>query len=209
MSNNKPHIVAGQPDDDNEPTTPTPPQFNIEALRLSPDFEQSLGVKRLITEVPARKPRPQEWVRVHPDAAYRGNFSVILWKETGDYYLVSPTLAHDLSNELIVVTIYTVINRQRVVFLWPARLPTPDGRANTWHTSAHEAAELAMKRSVRVRANLHLGAYEMDVAENPIPENDPVWPELSLEELLKISFQKTGRWIDSFEHPLIKQLRGA
>ena len=61
-----------------EPTTPTPPQFNIESLRLSQDFEQSLGVKRLITDVPVRKPHKQEWVRVHPDAAYRGNFSVIL-----------------------------------------------------------------------------------------------------------------------------------
>ena len=41
---NKPRIVSGQPDD-NEPTTPTPPQFNIEALRLSQDFEQSLAIE--------------------------------------------------------------------------------------------------------------------------------------------------------------------
>ena len=205
---NKPRLeIASQPDDDKP--TPTPPQFNLESLRLSQDFQESLGVRKLITTVPVRKPHKQEWIRVHPEAAYRGNFSVILLKESNEFYLVSPVLAPDLSNELIVVTIYTVINRQRVLFLWPARMPTPDGRVNTWYTSAHEAAELAMKRSVRVKSNTSLGAYETEIAENPNPENDPVWPELSFEEMLRIAFQKTALWVDSFDHPLIKQLRGA
>ena len=35
-----------------------------------------------------------------------------------------------------------------------------------------------------------------------------MWPELSFEEMLQIAFQKTGLWVGSFDHPLVKQLRG-
>jgi integrase len=39
-------------------------------------------------------------------------------------------------------------------------LPTPEDRSRTarWYTSALEAVELAMKRSVRVKANMSLGS---------------------------------------------------
>jgi hypothetical protein len=185
-----------------------PDPFNVAALRLGQSFEEATGVKKLLTTVPVRKPHKQEWIRVHPSEDYRGTFGLIDLKEAGEFYLLTPEMARDLSNEIIRVMIYTVINRQHVVFLWAARLPTPDGRINAWHTSAHEAAELAMKRSVRVKANMALGAYETDITDNPIPENDPVWPDLPFVELLRIGFLKNGRWVNSFEHPVVKQLRG-
>ena len=46
-------------------------QFNLEDLRLSQDFTTNVGVKKLVTTVPTRKPHRQEFVRVHPDPAYR------------------------------------------------------------------------------------------------------------------------------------------
>jgi hypothetical protein len=189
-----------------ETTAPDP--FNVEALKLDQAFEEATGVRKMITTVPVRKPHAQEWVRTHPSEDYRGTFAVISLKEANEFYLLTPAIARELSNEIFKVTIYTAINSQHVVFLWPARLPVSDGRINIWHTSAHEAAELAMKRSVRVKANMSLGAYEVFYADNPIPENDPVWPDLSFRELLRIGFQKVGRYVDSFEHPVIKQLRG-
>ena len=54
-------------------------------------------------------------------------------------------------------TLYTAINRQGVVFLWPVRLPGPDGKVNEWWRSAGEAAELAMTKWVRVKAEHELG----------------------------------------------------
>jgi len=53
-----------------------------------------------------------------------------------------------------------------------------------------------------------LGAYEIDVSDNPTPENDPVWPDLSFSEMLRIAFLKTGCFVDNFDHPVIKTLRG-
>jgi hypothetical protein len=103
-----------------------------------------------------------------------------------------------------MATLYTAISRQGVVHLWPVKLPAPDGRTNEWHRSAAEAAELAMKRWVRLKANMSLGAYEITVAESVMAE--PEWPELPFCELLRIGFR--DRYVGSLDHPLIKRLRG-
>ena len=73
-----------------------------------------------------------------------------------------------------------------------------------WHRSAAEAAELAMRRWVRVKANMSLGAYEIFEAASTIP--DPEWPELPFQELLRIAFR--DRLVDRLDHAVIKRLRG-
>jgi hypothetical protein len=90
------------------------------------------------------------------------------------------------------------------VFLWPVRLPGPDGKLNEWWRSAAEAAELAMTRWVRVKANMDLGAYEIFSATGTL--QDPTWPELSFNELLRIAFR--DRVVDNIGHPVVKRLRG-
>jgi hypothetical protein len=75
---------------------------------------------------------------------------------------------------------------------------------NPWHQSAAEAAERAMTCWVRVTANRSLGAYEIFEATGNLPE--PVWPEHSFPEILKIAFR--GRVVDSPDHPLVLKLQG-
>ena len=70
----------------------------------------------------------------------------------------------ELEGELVYKTIFTAINRQGVVFLWPVRLALPDDRKSDWPRSAREAAEMAMDKWLRVQANMSLGAYETTVA---------------------------------------------
>lgn len=200
----KPQLV----DDTDEIAAPDP--FNVAALRLPPSFNETAGVKKMLTTVPVRKPHRQEWIRVHPDPAYRGEFATILLKEEGEFHLVVPELLELLRHEITTVTIYTAANRNGVVFLWPARHANADGRrgSDAWYTSAHEAAAAAMKRLTRVTANISLGAYEICFTDNPIPDADPVWPELSFTELLRLGFEKPGRFIKDLEHPVVKLLRG-
>jgi hypothetical protein len=57
----------------NEPAA-APDPLNVAALRLPPAFEETAGVRKQLTIVPVRKPHRQEWIRVHPDEAYRGDF---------------------------------------------------------------------------------------------------------------------------------------
>jgi hypothetical protein len=117
---------------------------------------------------------------------------------------VPPSIARDIPGEYLTVTMHTCINRQGVLFLWPVRLPGADGRQLEWHRSAAEAAEMAMKRWVRIKSNMSLGAYEVYEASATIPE--PAWPDLTFDQMLAIAFK--GRLVDSFDHPVLKRLRG-
>src|SRR5262249_30002662 len=89
-------------------------------------------------------------------------------------------------------------------FLWPVRYPSPDDRRNDWARSAREAAELAMTRWVRMKANRDLGAYDVFKAESVMA--DPVWPELSFQQLIKTAFR--DHIIADINHPFIRRLRG-
>src|SRR5262249_27616713 len=109
--------------------------FDLNNLRLSQSFTETAGVKKLLRTVPVRKPSPQDFVRVHPDDCYRANFPIIELKEERDEYIVARDLVGELTGEIVLKTLFTAINRQGVVFLWPVRLPDPDGRPMEWHRS--------------------------------------------------------------------------
>ena len=188
------------------PATPTETSnpFDPARLRLSQDFAATVGVKKALITVPVRKPSKQEFVRVHPDQAYRLETAVLELKEERETYLVEPSLWSELPSELTPKVLFTTMNRQSVLTLWPVRLPGEDGRLDEWNTSALEAAEMARERWVRVVANMGLGAYEVYEASGDLP--DPSWPELSCPEILKVAFK--GRYITEVEHPVIRRLRG-
>jgi hypothetical protein len=178
--------------------------FDLSNLRLSQAFIETAGTKKLLTTVPVRKPGPQDWVRVHPGPDYRDNFAVIELKDEREEYVLAAPLIPELMGEFVNKTLYTTINRQGVLSLWPARLPDPDGRQLDWHRSAREAAEAAMKRWIRFKANKSLGAY--DIFETEVCHSDPVWPELGFQEIIRIAFR--DRLITTIDHPVIKRLRG-
>jgi len=130
---------------------PTPNPFDPAALRLDQSFADTVGVKKLLTTVPVRKPNRQDFVRVHPDPKYRLTPAAIIEvKEDREIYLITPNMAQVLPGEFSTATLYLAINRQGVSFLWPVKLPNPDGKHNEWHRSAAEAAERAMGKWVRV-----------------------------------------------------------
>jgi hypothetical protein len=180
-------------------------EFDIEALRLPQNFIETAGVKKLLTTVPVRKPNQHDFNRVHPDPAYRANLAVIkLRDERDETYLLTPPTASALPGEYRMASVFTAINRQGVVFLWPVMLPEPDGRVNDWNRSAAEAAEMAMTKWIRLKASMSLGAYEIYEAQGLVA--DPKWPELPFQELLRIGFR--DKLVNSLEHPLVKRLHG-
>lgn len=139
------------------------------------------------------------------DPAYRDAFAVIEWKEDREFYLLTPQVARALPDEFVMVHLFTVINRQDVLFLWPVKLPGSDGRTIRWHTSAAEAAEFAMSNWTRVRADMGLGAYEWAPSEASIPE--PKWPDVSFTDILRIAFK--DKYVSTLDHAVLKRIRGA
>ena len=154
-----------------------------------------------------RKPSRQEFFRVIVDPEFR-LLCAILELEDGmsrDFYLVTPTALHLIDEDVRHVELLLCQNRQNVTFFWPLPMPSPDGRTNSWHASAREAAKLAEADWIRVVANMSEGGYSVYKATGAIP--DPQWPEKTLQELLKLAF-KDGMLIDTEDHPVIKQLYG-
>jgi len=203
--------------DDPTPTTATesvpptaesaPPRDlfdDLAKLRLDQNFVETAGIRKLLVTIPVRKPHPQDYFRVHPSSDYRANVALIELRDDRELYLLTAEMVGELPGEFMMSTVCTAINRQGVVFLFPVRLPAPDGKILQWHRSAAQAAELATKKWVRMRANLSLGAYDIFEAAASIP--DPTWPELSLNEIFRIAFR--DRLITDPDHVVIKRLRG-
>ena len=183
----------------------TPDPFDLSHLRLTQDFGATIGVKKLLTTVPVRKPTKQDFVRVHPEEGWRLQTAVLELKEERETYLVDPSLWAELGDEISPRFLFTAINRQGVLFVWPVRLPAEDGRIDNWSRSAQDAAEKAMEGWVRVVANMSLGSYEIFTASADLP--DPEWPETDFKAILEIAFR--DRYINDFDHPVVRRLRGA
>ncbi len=59
---------------------------------------------------------------------------------------------------------------------------------------------------VRVVPNKAVGGYEVMQAIVRIP--DPVWPELSLSEIIRVALADRGMIVDGPDHPVLRQLEG-
>ena len=181
-------------------------ETDFSKYRLSQDFLSQVGVKKVLSTVPVRKPSKQEFVRVHPHEEWRLDTLLLELKDERENYLIAPELHEELSEFATPTSLLTTISRQKVLMLWPTKLPGLDGRSNPWHDSALQAAKLAEEKWVRVSANMSLGGYEVFEALGNL--SDPEWPDdgINFGRLLEIAFR--GRIINSLDHPIVKKLRG-
>jgi hypothetical protein len=177
--------------------------FDPASLRLSSDFSTT-AVERVLTTVPVTRPNKQQFVRVHSGPEYRIDTAVLKWADDGQTYLAQPEMRSVLANEIEPMTLFTAIDRQGQIFLWPVRLPGADGRTNSWFESCRAAAELATKYWVRIRADMPTKAYITDRALGEL--SDPIWPNHSFSELLRLAFQ--DRNIGREDHPVVLKLKG-
>jgi hypothetical protein len=182
-------------------------EFNAEDFRLNQAFAEYAGGEKVVTLIPVRKPSKECWFRTHPRPEYWLSTPIIELKEKGgETYLVLKALWNELAAEPTFVSklLVPTITRQNDLFLWPIKLPGPDGNLDAWNESAMRAADLAKTKWVRLCSNKKFGLYNTFGAKAVIEE--PVWPSMSLNEMVKIAFK--GRVIESLDHPVIQQLRG-
>lgn len=187
------------------PETPPDP-FDPAALRINPNTAAgAIGVKRKLVTLKVGKPDKMEFCRVHPDESYRIDTAIVEDKINRESYLVTPALWPELPDFIQLVRLCVAVNRHGTTFLWPAKLPDPNGRPMDWHTSMLEAQELAIKSWVRVQADMSAGSYAVFEATGNLP--DPEWSDLTMAEMLKLAFKT--RFIDSMNHPFLQELFGA
>ena len=192
--------------DNDKPTSPPilDSLFNIENLRISSDYAATLGATKVLATVPCRKPDRQAFIRVRPETDFQFVTAVIEIKEDREVFLLDPALRESVSHELQIKLFYTAMTKQGMLFLWPVRMPGPDGRLDTWNESAHTAAQHAMHAWIRVQSNRQLGGWEIYQAAGNIPE--PEWPDKTMAELLQVAFKKN--FIKDLDHPVLRALEG-
>lgn len=189
------------------PARPEPPNpFDPSALRLQADYSEGLGVRKVITMIPNRKPSKSEWFQVRAGDEWRLQ-TAVLELEKGverSTYLVARPLWADLSGEITPALFLTCVNTANDLFIWRIKLPGPDGRSNTWTESALQVAKAAERTWCRMKSDMANGIYSHRESDNPPPP--PTWPELSFDRILQIAFR--GRMIDTLDHPILRELRG-
>jgi hypothetical protein len=178
--------------------------FDLAKLRVNPENLEGTNVKKLVTTVPVKKPGNQDFIRVRSEPAFRETMAFLELKDDREIYVVDLAAVPELQGEIYIATLLTAITRTGVLFMWAVRVPAADGRVNNWHQSAATAAQHAMTRWVRIKANMSLGAYEIFEAESSIP--DPIWPEMTFGEIYRIAFRE--RLVNRPDHPVIKRLHG-
>jgi hypothetical protein len=182
-----------------------PPAIDIAALRLPQDFEKRVGVQQRFVRLPVRKPTRQEFIRVKAGEAFQLNTMLLNVKnESNGIYLVAPALWLAMPDEISPHLLVWAVTRQQAYMVWPLRLPHTDRGQDLWALSALEAAQLARKRWVSVRPNMNAGMYDVYEASDDLDE--PQWPELSFDDVIKLAFK--DRYISDPDHPVLRRLRG-
>ena len=174
------------------------------SLRLSQNFGQTLGVKKVLTMVPVVKPTKDRFFRTHESDNWVYPAWILENKATGETYIVSEGVASVLGGLVRAVELYAAIDRQNNVFFIPIPLPGPNGVRNPWHESLLQAVVRARLVWLRITANKDLGGYEIFEATAKLPE--PIWPDTTLDELLEIAFR--GLIITSPDHPVVQEKLG-
>lgn len=161
--------------------------------------------RKLILHVPVTKAAKQRYVRVHRDKGYHFECALLNLEGEDRPFLLSPEIAQTIAKDAKRAILKLAIDRQGNIFLWPVPPIPEDGNDNPWNQSQREVAELAEQYWVRLTSNRSVGCYEPIVAQGDIPE--PVWPELTMDEILTIAFGSTHVIMDH-EHPALQKLWG-
>jgi hypothetical protein len=169
--------------------------------RRPQDYVEALGSKKILSNIPVKKPDKTSWVRVQPEIEVP--VGIYEDKRNREYYLVEPDLYGDLGSNLIGAILFLAITSSGDLFFWLVK-SNGTGQSNRWAESSLEAVKLGKKRWVRVEANMTAGGYDVFVPANDPP--DPEWGDVDLNNLLEEAFR--SRIIDNLDHPVISNLKG-
>ncbi len=180
--------------------------FDLSNISVAETTIEDLGVEKPILVVPVDKPGRQDFFRTHPDPEFHIETRLIKVEAEREWYLVTRSVWHAIAGETKLVRLTPFITRTGTLGLWPVSLPDDllGKRDTNWGVTARKTAEIAQTKWCRMQANMSRGQYDV-VTSDKIP--DPVWPKLSLQEMIKIAFGN-GHLIDRLDHPIIRQLAG-
>lgn len=164
--------------------------------------------KPVLVNVAVDKPTNNVYFRAHSDPEMMLDDTTVLRDNTGTsraYYYVAPAMrSHPkLVQRIRWVTIALLyIWPGGAVQLWP--VPILNGKSMASAKSARTAFELAQTHWTQIVWNEERSDYDVETAE--AIDKEPVWPEKTINELLKLGF--ADKVINNEDHSYVRQLRG-
>jgi hypothetical protein len=173
----------------------------LQRLRIDSNVTK-VGLQKKLTNVKIRKPTQFEWVRVNPETA--STVAIIDHKDEGEIYVVEHDMIPDLKKWITIAEFRVAINKAGVVFIWPIKRPSADGKDNSWNSSARVIAKRAETDWVNCIANKSSQSYEMTVADDGESDEEPVWPIETEDEILR----PTGQSANCTKHATLEHCMG-
>lgn len=184
--------------------------MNLEDCRIDPSWVSGISVKKQLTHIPIRRPKPSQWFRVRPGEEW--TFDAFLYRPEDDSeqpLLVMQRYQPELLQQNLCqpVRFYMLmIYGSNTLILSEVGLPDGEGKHNSWHESRMQHYEKAKERWIKISANRSLGSYELWLPEGNLAE--PEWPDepASMIKALELAFK--DHVIDADDHPVLNRLRG-
>ena len=206
----------GHPGVETEPTSSNKSSRNVEDVTpksgdifddlaaLGRPLDELLPSEKVLTSLPVRKPKRDEWVRLHPEIHAR--VYVYESKDDQSWYVVLPDFLEPLLDVVRYVEMSLAVNYAGTPFAWPVPLPT-ESKSHRAHVTAFAGAEQARREWVRIS----WGDGEYDVYRRSSAKVEPKWPSEigSASEMLRFASKAGGfEVIDSMDHPVVRGLLG-
>jgi hypothetical protein len=197
----KPKLVSVQPE-------PGPGSIFDDLASLRKVSKLTVQRKAVMVNVAVNKPPNNVYFRCHRDLVLDDTTVVsdALGTSKAIYFVTPHMRVHPkLVAHLRKVTLVLTSTWPSGDFLiWPVAI-LGDREFKAWK-SARAAYELAQDQWVLMVWSEEKSDYQIEVAEPGGINHEPVWPEKTFGELLKLGFD--GRIIDNEDHPYVRRLRG-
>jgi hypothetical protein len=175
---------------------------DLNSLEVTPASQ--IGAREILSVVPVRKPKNNEFVMVHPDPGHTLTTIVYEDKNESEIYFVTPEIRSLMIAGTAAKMLSLTVNQMGAIFIWPVPVDDEYAHKNNWNESARAAYHKAKDKWVKLVGDRAVGQYRVYIAEGELPP--PRWPEKPFAELLSIAFN--NRKIDHADHPIIKAMRG-
>jgi hypothetical protein len=162
----------------------------------------------------ASRPGKGQFFRVNPDPDYQIPSLLYLAKDDNgmdrdiyfvDWNFADEVLATEYATFFQPVNLYLAIERHKTKpYIHYVKRPHEGEKDNEWWESARYIVEVASADWIQPYTPLGGRGYDYHPRQVEIP--DPDWPETPFGEILQIAFR--GRFIDSWEHEIMKDLQG-
>lgn len=178
---------------------------DLESLRVPVNYGDGVPIIRKIAAITlTKRPVKGRFFSIHPQRRLE-RVPVLILDGGKEIFFVAPNMRERLccQDTYRLANLYFGVRRpDDSPFVWVVPLPKESDRGSDWATSALECAGEALSGKW-VKLLTVDGHYDWEIA---VANWVPKWPDLSMQEILRLSFK--GRVIDAETHPVVCELEG-